>query len=108
TVLVRGHVTDANPATVTVAVGGAASAQFHPNAAGDFGVVIQLSGNGSVITVQALDDQNLQSEAVSYDTGHPVLRVEAVSAAPVTVSGPVAVSVEETPTAPTAGTAMKP
>src|SRR5207248_8785226 len=73
-----------------------------------FGVVIQLSGNGSVITVQALDDQNLQSEAVSYDTGHPVLRVEAVSAAPVTVSGPVAVSVEETPTAPTAGTAMKP
>src|SRR5947209_4923157 len=67
-VLVSGHVTDANPATVTVTVAGAASAQFHPNAAGDFGVVLHLSGNGTVITVQALDDQNLQSAAVNYDT----------------------------------------
>jgi hypothetical protein len=106
TVLVSGHVTDANPATVTVTVGGAASAQFHPNTAGDFGVVIQLSGNGSVITVQALDDQNLQSAAVSYDTGHPVLRVEAATAGMPTASGPTTAAVGGTTAGTTTGSGL--
>lgn len=71
-VLVSGHVTDANPATVTVTVGGAASAQFRPNASGDFGVVIHPTGGSSVITVQAQDDQYLQANPVTYDTAQAI------------------------------------